>query len=184
MRPSSVRMAHLAPSSSASHLSAGLLASVGIRFSSPSSPSLSRALSAHNLFLLRRSWGSSGKMSLAITPVTPHTASELPPSRASGRRAPLSAAFMRIIPLPVRPVAVRQQGVIFAPRVVGGRWCHFGVERGGSGDPLRPAQLDGHPPLCDLRYGLKWDQQVLLCYPEETSGAHLQEEHLALLTVD
>src|SRR5919107_567479 len=54
MRPSSASTSHLAPSSLASHLNSGLLVSVGIRFSSPNSPSLSMALSAQNLRRMRR----------------------------------------------------------------------------------------------------------------------------------
>src|SRR3712207_7551994 len=70
----------------------GLLARVEIRFSSPNSPSLSIALSACSLLLLRLSSGSSGRISLDISLVTPHTAASwLPPTRSEEHTSELQS---------------------------------------------------------------------------------------------
>src|SRR5918994_2554651 len=106
-------------------------------------------------------------------------------------------------PLLVRPAAVRKRGSgLFAPPVgpslgivVGERGAVLasGGVRAGGRDPgteggwhfnlTRPARLYGQPILCDLHDRLDRHQERLLAHPEEASGVHLQEAHLALLVV-
>src|ERR671916_3109788 len=58
-------------------------------------------------------------------------------------------------------------------------WCR----RGWHFYLTRPARLYGQPVLCDLHDRLDWHQERLLAHPEEASGVHLQEAHLALPVV-
>ena len=71
------------------------------------------------------------------------------------------------------------------PRVGGARagGRDPGTEGGWHFHLTRPARLYGQAVLCDLHDRLDRHQERLLAHPEEASGVHLQEAHLALPVV-
>ena len=58
------------------------------------------------------------------------------------------------------------------------------MSKGGDSTTFSFPDTDSNLGLSDFRDGLHGDQEVLLSHPQKTSGAYLQEAHLALLPVE
>jgi hypothetical protein len=73
--------------------------------------------------------------------------------------------------------------VVRVTLIIGSGRHHLGVE-GRRFHHFLFSRHDSNPDLSNFRDGLHGDQEVLLSHPQKTSGAYLQEAHLALLPVE